>query len=217
MRFSFLIILSVFIQLGASPQEKVDKEGLTSKLREIRSAVELLSSSDESVIKERNSLRLLINDIILRLDEFKDTFPQPYATSLTHLLFVSREISKSSNSIEQKNVLGLIFKDLQIKFKHRTNTLGGELFNDLLPVTVICKRKGAYVNNLRIRYAALGYAINTSNPDGSFQTLTSPASDKLVPGIYKLWATEDGKFTVLQSWSGELSPEKDNKIQLDLQ
>jgi hypothetical protein len=134
---------------------------------------------------------------------------------LNNLLFRSRQINEFTK-VDQDKELDLIYKDLNIKFKERDNTLGSEFFNDLLTVKVECSRNGNPVKGLRVRYAAMGYQFKPSKPLGMFGTLTSPATDKLVPGYYWIWVTNDGDLSVLRRWEGEISPEKDNHIQLNI-
>ena len=215
MRLTFFLIIGLFLQVTCQSQETIGREPVIAKLRDIRATVQAVANPDSNVIQKRNNLRLLISDVIIRVGAFEGEFPEAYASSLDKLIKASKLIS-ALKSEEQIKLMGLIHNDLSIKFKNRSNTLGAELFGDLLRVTVSCSRKGVIVNNLRVHYAALGYQVNPSKPDGSFPILTSPANDKIVPGYYMIWVTEDGSFSVLRSWSGEISPERENAIQLDL-
>jgi len=207
---SIFLPLHLFVEAGS-----IGKEVVISRLKNIYETVRSVASRNEEVINERNELRLLINDIIIRVDQFGGEFPSQYVLSLDRIGSASRKLADTT-AAAQIEILQGITRDLSIKFKDRSNTLSSRLFNDLLSVTVVCKRQGTAVPNLRVRYAALGYAQDPNNPDGSFQVLTSPAKEQMVPGYYLIWLTKDGSFTMLRSWKGEISPDKINTIQFDL-
>lgn len=210
----FLCVVLVF----ANPlycQETVTGAQLIGKLKEIRGAVAAITSADSTVLNKRNKLRLLVNDIIIRLDQFENSFPDQYLASLQILLRTANNIRNMAPA-QQRDIMDLLYEDLNLKFKDRANTLGAQVFNDLLPVTVVSKQKGVPVSSLRVRYSALGYDDNPAQPDGSFRILTSPATEKLVPGYYKIWVTHDNDFTVISSWTGEISPEQNNTVELTI-
>jgi hypothetical protein len=215
MRISVTIIICLTFFSVCRAQENVGKDKLINRLRDIRTAVQSLNSPSTIVIRQRNDLRLLLSDIIIRLDGFKGQFPKDYLLSLDKSLMLTTKMN-TLDTAAQVSELFSVYRDLNLKFKDRPNTLGAQLFNGLLSVSVICRRNGKEVHDLRVRYASLGYALRLDHPDGSFPSLTSPAKGKLVPGYYQVWVTQDGAFSVLRSWSGEISPESDNSIQFNL-
>jgi hypothetical protein len=207
---SILFPFHLFVEHGS-----IGKEAVILRLKNIYETVQSVTSSNEEVINERNDLRMLINDIIIRVDQFKGEFPSQYVLSLDRLGSAARKLPDTTAAV-QIEILRGISRDLSIKFKDRSNTLSSRLFNDLISVTVVSERRGTAVSHLRVRYAALGYSQDPNNPDGSFQTLTSPAKEQMVPGYYLIWLTEDGSFAMLRNWKGEISPDKTNTIQFDL-
>lgn len=215
MRIYFLILFFSISYHVSFSQQNVKSEVLIEKLRTVRSAIELIDSKDEEVIQKRNNLRLLINDINIRLDVFDGTFPKQYLEALTDELKISKEIS-SKTKTEQISSLDFLYKDLSIKFKDRANTLKSQLYNDYIKVKVESSRNGITTKGLRVRYASKGYPFNPNKQQGMFGVLTSPAIENLIPGYYWIWITKDGDLTVLRKWDGELSPEKDNYIQFDI-
>lgn len=215
MRFCFLIFVFSFCCNVAFCQQTVKSEVLIEKLRAIRSAVELIDNKDEEVVFKRNKLRLLINDINIRLDIFDGTFPKPYLEALNEGLKISQEISLKAKP-EQIRDVDFLYQDLSIKFKDRANTLKSQLYNDFIKVSVESSRNGVTAKGFRVRYASKGYPFDPKKQQGMFGALTSPASDMLIPGYYWIWITRDGDLNVLRKWDGEVSPEKDNQIQFDI-
>jgi hypothetical protein len=196
--------------------DKTSNEGIISGLREIQTEINKVSASSPSMKALKKECVLFINDAILRVGKTNKVYPEAYINSLKPLISFSKTIDSSALT-DQEEILRLLWIDLRIKFKEIPNTLGADLYTDLVSVKVITMKGTSQISNLRVRYSSLGYKIDYNRPEGSFQRLTSPVEEGMVPGYYKIWVTSDGNFTVLQQWSGEIDPQKNNVVQMDIQ
>jgi hypothetical protein len=214
MKKVFLIFWLATVVLSAQAQN-VPKDSVITNLRKIRNGLMSAPTASVAVNSSIKSCTVYINDVLLKLSDFKGNYPMAYVQSLHRLADLARSV-KDLDSTEQLKVVSLLFGDLQLKFKEAPNQLGGALYNDLLKVTVETFGPSGQVGGLRVRYSFLGYKINYNRPDGSFQKLTSPGIEPMAPGWYEIWVTKDGDYTVLRNWSGEIGPDKENTIQLSI-
>jgi hypothetical protein len=215
MKAALLMVGSVFFFSTVLAQQNIETSSLVVKLRRIRSNVEDLESTDPVVTQKKNALRLSIGDMILRLDHANKSFPPSIGPAMDELVAESSKLARLSPD-DQKKELDFLSGDLTVKFKDRTNTLGEEMYNDLVPVTVVWNKGEASPGKYRVRYAGQGYKFDPLNPGGNLGPITSPVKDSLLPGLYIVWLTKVSDFTVIETWKGEISPEKNNLIEFEV-
>jgi len=211
----FLLLCLLIIRLEVFSQDSVSKEVIIEKLRDIRDNVNKVENKSKVVQAQRKECRTLINDALVRLDAFTGDYPEAYDKSIDRLVRFSRELPNAPESSHEE-MLTHLSRDIRIKFQERPNQLGGKLYNGLIKVSITSLKNGTTIHYLRVRYAALGYKIDHTRPESNFQQLTSPAIENIVPGFYEIWVTQDGDFKVLQRWVGEISPEKNNEIVINI-
>lgn len=193
-------------------QERIQKDSIIKKLIELRKEIGLMRSTSPGIRSSTKECISMINNTLLRLSESNNSYPIHYLNSLERDLLFCKDI-KSMDSSEQYKMISVLCSDIKLKFISVQNALGSTLFSDLVTVKVVTRKESGVIRNLRVRYASLGYKVNYSRPEGNFQQLTSPASEPMVPGLYKIWVTVDGDFKVLREWSGEIDPKKNNIIE----
>lgn len=216
MRWVVLLMLSVGLCECASARQTVSKDSIINKLRQVRSNLSTLKIVSASIKDKTKDNLLLINDIIRQLREYKRDYPAPYNIALNSLVQVSKTL-KDQDSTTQLNILTVLYRDIRLKFTPKANQLDDQLFAELTPVKVITLRQGKEIRYLRVRYCPLGFQVDFKQPANSFQRLSSPVTEDIVPGYYLIWVTEDGRYDILQSWKGEIHPLKPNVIELNIQ
>jgi hypothetical protein len=192
------------------------KDSVITKLREIREEVLAISSPSTEVKTLGRNCALLINHTLLLLNEHKGNYPSSYVDALHQLTAFTKEIRKEDSSI-QKQMLPVLYADIKLKFMERGNQMNNALYTDLVDVQVVTVNGNLPIKNLRVRYSLLGYKVDYSRPQKSFQRLTSPCNELMVPGYYEIWVTRDGDYKVLKNWSGEIRPDKTNIIELAIE
>lgn len=198
------------VTLYVNAQDK--KAAMRQDLKTLRSNLASLPYSDT----EKNRLRNLVNRAISCLDWTEsDSISSQYISSVTLLSEYAAKIN-AMGSDTQSHYLAILSKDIKLKFDrngdHATRPAG--LLNMVsIHVETVNDRNEA-VPSLNIHCTALGYKLDYTKPGYTFQQLTSPVSEAIVPGYYLLWATKNGSTQPLSEKIVEISPEKKNIIKL---
>jgi hypothetical protein len=216
MRWIVLLTLSVVLCKCVSAGQDVSKDSIVNKLRQVRTHISTLKTSSAPVKNKVKDNLLLINDIIRQLRPFTRNYPAEYNIALNSLVQISQTL-KDQDSTTQLNILTIMHRDISLKFTPKPNQLGDQLFAELTAVKVVTLRQGREVKHLRVRYCPLGFQVDFKQPGNSFQRLSSPVTEDMVPGYYLIWVTVDGNYDVLQSWKGEIHPLKSNVIEINIQ
>lgn len=211
-----LLIVLITSQFSVNAQQSNYKDSIIGIIRTIRKEVSNIDSESKTVNALKSTCVLNLNDVLLRLKNFQGTYHYKYVDAVNGTLSFSKRIGMQDSSAQIK-MLHALNTDIRIKFYEIPNHFTANLYSDLLKVKVKTLKNGIEIKNLRICYSSLGFEINYANPDNTFQQLSSPAVEDMVPGYYEIWVTEDGKKEVLQLWKGEISPLKKNEIQLNIQ
>ena len=213
--FFLLLFFSCVFLNHLFAQNEVSKDDIITSLRLVRNNLGAFSSPTAAQREKIDTIRMQINFAILNIDKDPDKFPKVYLQSLDQLAeFVK---SNSQDATDKNKILDMVAKDLKLKFSKPPDQISSTAYTKLIKVSVMTQKGGKPVKNLRVHYNGLGYKINYSAPNYSFQNVTGPVQDQLVPGLYVLWATKDGDSGVLGQVITEIDPVKENKITIIVQ
>jgi len=210
-----LFLLLLLIGYVSHAQYYIDKLPVIRTLRNIRNALVDIAISSPEISSAKAKSKDIINNAIINIDSRTDSFPAAYNQALERLLLFVKSIPRD-DSVAAKNMLLLLLRDVQLKFGKKPQQLSSAAYSYLLDVTVVTLRNKSPAPDLRIRYAPLGYKIDYEHPEGSFQNLSTPVTQKMVPGYYVIWVTNDGEFRKLVGMTVEIDPEQKNQINFNI-
>jgi len=201
-----------FISSLSSFGQAVVKDQVIGELRNLRNELSTFNEGTDLFKPQLKYCNNTINDAILIIDGKNETFPLNYLQSLSQLTKLAKELSKADTS-RQRTLVNVIAVNLKLKFKYRSAQLSTSSYVSSVDVSVTVKGAPKEVNNLRVKYSCTGYHVDFNKPDGQFSALTSPAQDKMVPGLYTLWITKDGSPSVIKNMDVEIDPSKTNHFE----
>ncbi|HTF29917.1 MAG TPA: hypothetical protein VK625_13785, partial [Flavitalea sp.] len=106
-------------------------------------------------------------------------------------------------------------KDIERKFKRTGDHINVGKLLKLVPVEVATVDTASKpVSNLNVHYTSIASKIDYNFPEYTFQNLTSPASEGMVPGLYMMWVTRGNDRRPLSEKMVDVDPAKSNKIRM---
>lgn len=209
-RIFFLFLLLNYSCLNLFAQDEVSKDDIITALKSVRTKVVAITSPTSSQNEKIQAIKSKINFAILNIDKDPDKFPKAYLQSLEQLSAFAEYASQ--DSVDKNHILDVIAKDLELKFSKPPDKISSTSYIKLVKVSVMTRKGAEPVKNLRVHYNGLGYAIDYAAPSHSFQGVTGPLKDNLVPGYYVLWATKDSDLKMLGKITIEIDPTRENNI-----
>lgn len=206
-----LLFCLVWLPAALHVKAQDKKTEMRQELRSLRNNIALLPYSNA----ERNQLRNLVNRAVTCLDWTNADSISPHYISSVKLLSQYASQIAGMKPDSQLQYLNILSKDIQLKFDRRGDNAAPAGLLNLVTIQVeTVNAKSEAISSLNIHCTALGYKVDYAKPGYTFQQLTSPVSEAIVPGYYLLWATKSGSAKPLSERIVEISPDKKNVIRL---
>jgi hypothetical protein len=210
---TLILLLFCLVWIPASPHVKAQ-----DKKMEMRQELESLRNNIASLPypkPAKNQLRNLINRALTCVHWTKADSISPHYISSVKLLSQYASQIAAMRPDSQTQYLAVLSKDIHLKFDRSGDNAGPEGLLNLVTIQVeTVNAKNEAISSLNIHCTALGYKVDYTKPGYTFQQLTSPVSEAIVPGYYLLWATKNGSAKPLSERIVEISPDKKNLIRL---
>lgn len=214
-RYIILSLLFLISTVSLFAQKAVAKDDVIKTLKSIRSKLVAIPVDTAAESEQITAIRTQLNYAILNIEKDADSFPASYLESLEKLAVIV-DLARV-NTQEKSQILEIVSKDIRSKFSRPPDKMNSDSYIKLVKVVVMTQKEGQPVNNLRIHYNGLGYNINYSLPNYTFQDVTGPVQEDLVPGYYVMWAKKDGDPKILGKIITEINPAKENKITITIE
>ncbi|KAA2238826.1 hypothetical protein F0L74_21670 [Chitinophaga agrisoli] len=211
----YCLVLLLMLRFIAAGQGRINQDAITDKLEMISDGISRITNPSPETEELLKACQHAIADAITNVSLYTKDFPVLYGKTLDDIIDLCQGIEQQDAG-QQRQLLGMLSKDLNLKFGTRSGKLGSTVATDLIAVKVVTKRNGNVISSLRVRYAPLGYKVNYERPRYNFLGLSSPATDKMVPGYYEMWITGSNDYNVLQTLAIEISPEKDSLVEFNI-